>query len=306
MSSSLTTFFNSINEILKHPEDVSIRNLAIQSGQTLSTAVNNLNRRVETVYTDFGRKVENLTTEINSLTTQISKLNVQIVSLEGGANSSNQAGSLRSQRQEAVKRLAEIADINATDTPGGAVNVTLHGESLVFEGTRREVKTEFGTSNGLPTATMKFVDGGGPVQVASGELYGVYQARDTIAGGFLDRLNDFAGALANEFNKIYSQGQGITGFKTVTSQNSVSSSSVGLDEAGLDFTPTSGYFNLLVYNKATKLTTTHRVDVDLDGLDNDTSLASLAAALDGVEGGARHIRQPAGAPHGELRTAACL
>jgi flagellar hook-associated protein 1 FlgK len=289
VSSSLTSFFNSINEILKHPEDVSIRNLAIQSGQSLSTAINNLDRRVETVYADFGRRVENLTTEINSLTTQISKLNVQIVSLEGGVNSSNQAGSLRSRRQEAVKRLADIADVYATDTPGGAVNITLHGESLVFEGTRREVKSELGTSNGLPTATMKFVDGGGPVQVSSGELYGVYQARDAIAGGFLDRLNDLAGALANEFNKIYAQGQGITGFKTVTSQNSVSSSTVGLDEAGLDFTPTSGYFNLLVYNKETKLTTTHRVDVDLDGLDNDTSLASLAATLDGVEGVAARV-----------------
>jgi flagellar hook-associated protein 1 FlgK len=284
VSSALTSFFNSINEILKQPEDVSIRNLAIQSGQTLSTDINNLNRRVETVYADFSRKVDNLSTEINTLTAQISKLNVQIVSLEGGVNSSNQAGSLRSQRQEAVKRLAQIADVVATDTPGGAVNITLRGETLVFEGTRREVKSELGTSNGLPAATLKFVDGGGSVQVSSGELYGVYQARDTIAGGFLDRLNDFAGALANEFNKIYAQGQGITGFKAVTSQNSVSNATAGLDEAGLAFTPTSGSFNLLVYNQETKSTTTHRVDVDLNGLDNDTSLASLAATLDGVEG----------------------
>lgn len=284
VSSALTSFFNRINEILKQPEDVSIRNLAIQSGQTLATNINNLNRRVETVYADFSRKVDNLSTEINSLTSQISKLNVQIVSLEGGVNSSNQAGSLRSQRQEAVKRLAEIADVKVTDTPGGAVNITLRGETLVFEGTRREVKSELGTSQGLPAATLKFVDGGGSVQVSSGELYGAYQARDAIAGGFLDRLNDFAGALVNEFNKIYAQGQGITGFKSVTSQNSVSSSTVGLDEAGLAFTPTSGSFNLLVYNKETKLTTSHRVDVDLNGLDNDTSLASLAASLDGVEG----------------------
>jgi flagellar hook-associated protein 1 FlgK len=284
VSTSLTSFFNSINEILKQPEDVSIRNLAIQSGKTLTTAINNLNRRVETVYTDFGRKVENLGTEINSLTEQISKLNLQIVSLEGGANSANQAGGLRSQRHQAVKRLAEIADVVASDSPSGAVNVSLHGELIVFEGSRREVEAEFSTNNGLPIATLEFVDGGSPVEVAGGELYGVYQARDTIAGRFLNRLNDFAGALANEFNNIYAQGQGITGFKSVTSQNSVDSSTAALDAVGLDFTPTSGYFNLLVYNKQTGQTNTQRVDVDLDGLDNDTSLATLAATLNGIDG----------------------
>jgi flagellar hook-associated protein 1 FlgK len=284
VSTSLTNFFNSIEEIANSPEDVSIRNLAIQSGKTLTTAINNLHRRVETVYTDFGREVENLTTEVNSLTEQISKLNLQIVSLEGGASSASQAGGLRSQRQTAINRLAEIADVDAKETAGGAVNISLHGEILVFEGTRREVDTEYGTSDGLPVATIAFADNGSPLQAASGALYGVYQARDEIAGGFLDRLDTFAGTLAFEFNKIYSQGQGITGYATTTSQNSVNDANAGLDEAGLDFTPTSGTFHLLVRNTRTELTETYRIDVDLDGLDNDTSLGSLAATLDAVDG----------------------
>ncbi|HMO84846.1 MAG TPA: flagellar hook-associated protein FlgK, partial [Lacipirellulaceae bacterium] len=92
VSTSLTNFFGSINEILKQPEDIAIRNLAVQSGKTLTTTINSLHRRVQTVYKDFGREVENLATEINELTSQISKLNLQIVSLEGGATGSSQAG----------------------------------------------------------------------------------------------------------------------------------------------------------------------------------------------------------------------
>jgi flagellar hook-associated protein 1 FlgK len=131
---------------------------------------------------------------------------------------------------------------------------------------------------------VTFVEGGGPLQVSSGELHGTYEARDTIAGGFLGRLNDFSAALVFEFNKIYSQGQGITGFRTVTSQESVSSANDALDAAGLDFTPTSGVFDLLVYNKQSGQTSTHTIHVDLNGLDDDTSLASLAFELDGVHG----------------------
>ncbi len=284
VSTSLTSFFNSINEVVGAPQDVSIRNLAVKAGKSLTTAINNLHRRVETVYTDFGREVENLTSEINALTSDISQLNLQIVSLEGGANSANQAGGLRSQRQTAIKRLAEIADITANDTLAGAVNISVHGEVLVFEGSRREVQTVYETNDGLPIATVEFVDGGSPLEAASGELRGAYDARDTIAGGFLDRLNTFAAALAFEFNKVYSQGQGITGYPTITSQEAVTSSTAGLDEAGLDFTPVSGVFDLLVYNKQSELTTTHTIRIDLDGLDNDTTLASLAAELDGIDG----------------------
>jgi flagellar hook-associated protein 1 FlgK len=243
-----------------------------------------MHRRVEAVYTDFGRKVENVATEINSLTEQIRKLNVQIVSLEGGAKSSSEAGGLRSQRALAVRRLAEIADVSIAETDAGAVNISLHGDVMVFEGTRREVNVEYSTNNGLPIATVEFADSDSPLSLGGGELHGTYQARDEVVGGFLNRLDDFAAALVFEFNKIYSQGQGISGFKSTTSQNSVTSSTASLDDAGLPFSPTSGTFDLLVYNTETKLTTTHTIRVDLDGFDNDSSLASLMAQIDAVEG----------------------
>jgi flagellar hook-associated protein 1 FlgK len=289
VSSSLTTFFNSINEVVKQPEDVSIRNLAIQAGKTLATAINNLHRRVRTVYSDFGREVQNLATEINALTESVAKLNVQIVSLEGGANAATEAGGLRSQRMVAIRRLAEIADVTATESGAGSVNISLNGEVLVFEGTHRDVKVDFATNNGLSVGTIEFVEGSNPLPVTSGELHGVYQSRDVVAGGFLDRLNTFAGALAFEFNKVYAQGQGIVGFRSVTSQNAVSSSTASLDEAGLDFTPASGVFDLLVYNTQTKLTTTRAIHVDLNGLDNDTTLGALAFELDGIDGVAARV-----------------
>ena len=45
-----------------------------------------------------------------------------------------------------------------------------------------------------------------------------------------------------------------------------------LDEAGLAFTPVSGAFDVLIHSKDDNLTTTHTILVDLNGLDDDTSL----------------------------------
>ena len=284
VSTQLTNFFNSIEEVVDQPEEMSVRNLAVQAGKALATTINTLNRRVTTAYEEFGIEVNNLTTEINTLTEQVRKLNVQIVSLEGGNPTASQAGALRSQRGVALKRLAEIADVSVTENPVGAVNVTVGGELLVFEGTAREVKTAYATTNGRPTASIQFVENNSPLQVSGGELHGIYEARDRIVGGFLDRLDNFASALAFEFNKVYSQGQGATGFQSVTSQESVSDPAIALDEAGLAFTPVNGQFKLQVYNTATKLTETHTIKVDLDGLQDDTTLASLVSQLNGVTG----------------------
>jgi flagellar hook-associated protein 1 FlgK len=284
VSTQLTNFFNSIEEVVDQPEEMSVRNLAVQAGKALATTINTLNRRVTTAYEEFGIEVKNLTTEINTLTEQVRKLNVQIVSLEGGNSTGSQAGALRSQRGVALKRLAEIADVTVTENPVGAVNVTVGGELLVFEGTARQVKTEYGASNGRSIATIQFAENNSPLMVTGGELQGIYESRDRIVGGFLDRLDEFASALAFEFNKVYSQGQGATGFQSVTSQEAVSDPALVLDAAGLPFTPVNGQFKLLLYNTATKLTETHTINVDLDGLQDDTTLASLVTRLNEIAG----------------------
>ena len=284
VSTQLSNFFNSIEEVVNQPEEMSVRNLAVQAGKALATTINTLSRRVTTAYQEFGVEVNNLTTEINTLTEEVRKLNIQIVSLEGGNPTASQAGALRSQRGVALKRLAEIADVSVTENKVGAVNVTVGGELLVFEGTARQVKTDYSTSNGRPVATVQFAENNSPLMVTGGELQGIYEARDRIVGGFLDKLDNFAASLAFEFNKIYSQGQGATGFQSVTSQEAVSDSAQLLDEGGLPFTPVNGQFNLLLYNTATKKTETHTIKVDLDGLQGDSSLASVVSRINEIAG----------------------
>jgi flagellar hook-associated protein 1 FlgK len=100
----------------------------------------------------------------------------------------------------------------------------------------------------------------------------------------LEELDLLAGLFAFEFNKLHTQGQGLVGFDELASVNTIADGDAALDAAGLDFTPVSGHFELLVYNPAQNITETHDIFIQLEGLDDDTTLNDLTAALDAIDG----------------------
>ncbi len=281
LSSSLTTFFNAIHEVMKDPGNIATRNLAINAGSALTENVGNLHRSAFAIQDELDKRVSAMSNEINGLAEEVRRINLQISSIEGGDPSGSQAASLRVQRQEAVSRLSELIGISVDEQPSGSLNVAVGGEFLVFEGLRREVSLVTTNEDGL--GYIEFTDTQSQLNTTSGELQGLYAGRDEIVGGFLERLDELTGALAFEFNKVYSQGQGLVGFRQLTSVETIDDASAALDEAGLPFTPVSGSFNVVVSSKTNpQLTHTHTLLVDLNGLDDDTTLTSLAAELDAI------------------------
>jgi flagellar hook-associated protein 1 FlgK len=284
LSSSLTSFFNAIHEVMKDPGNLGTRNLAVQQGVALTENFSNLHGRVFEIQQQLNERVVAITDEINTLAEDIRVLNIQIASTEGGDTSSSDAGGLRVKRRNAVDRLSEIIGIQIHEQPSGGLSVAIGGEFLVFEGIRREVSVDTFEGNGITLGTIQFEDTDAALETTAGELQGLYTARDEIVTGFLGDLSELAGTLAFEFNKVYSQGQGLVGFDQLESVETVPDADASLDEAGLAFTPISGAFDVLIRSKDDNSTTTTTILVDLDGLDDDTSLNSLAAELDAIDG----------------------
>ena len=80
------------------------------------------------------------------------------------------------------------------------------------------------TNRGISISTLEFQGTNAPLQATSGELQGLISSRDDVLGGFQDQLNSFTGTLTNEFNKIYSGGQGTSAYTQTSSLNAVSRS----------------------------------------------------------------------------------
>jgi flagellar hook-associated protein 1 FlgK len=284
LSGALTEFFNSIHEVMNDPATIGTRNQAIGLGIELASDFSHMQSRAFTLRNEMNTRISAAADEINALAEEVRRLNVQISSTEGGDTSGSQAAGLRVQRENAVERLSEIIGIRVDEQPSGALSIAIGGEFLVFEGLRNDV-VAVQSSEDVASTTVIFEETNSPLNTASGELQGLYAARDDIVGGFLTRLDELAATLAFEFNKLYSQGQGLDGFRSVTSVETIDDPNAALDEAGLAFTPVSGSFNVVVHSKASPpLTHTHNIVVDLNGLDEDTSLASLTAQLDAIDG----------------------
>jgi len=284
LSTALNNFFNSISEVLNQPESVSVRNLAVLQGKTLTGDISRLARRVITIAEDTNDRVISLADDVNRLTREIRDLNLRIADVEGGDVSRSDAVGLRDQRQLALTKLSELIDVQVKEQRSGGVAVFSGGEFLVFEGQQRDVKVHQQVVDGLPKAEIQFAVTESPIQTSGGELAGLLASRDEILRGFLDDLNQFTETLAFEFNKVFASGQGLNGYSQIVSERSIADSTAPLDEAGLPFTPVNGSFDILLRNNQTGITETTTVRVDLNGLDEDTSLGDLAAKLEAIDG----------------------
>jgi flagellar hook-associated protein 1 FlgK len=285
LSTSMNKFFSSVQQILDQPQSASIRNLAVLQGKTLAGDINHLAERAVAIHDDVNDQITALAPDINRLLERIAKLNVQITTTEGSGGGSDAVG-LRDERDLALKKLSELIDIKTQEQTSGAINVFVGGDFLVFDGISRSVSVRYSESKvGSPDAQLMLDDIDAPLRSESGKLAGLTDARDNIIGKFVEQLDGFASTFTFEFNKLYASGQGLTGFTQMTSERGVGDAAAALDAAGLPFRPVNGSFDVLVRNQQTGLTTTKRINVDLNGLDgDDTSFNNLVSQMDAVDG----------------------
>ncbi|MGC4003818.1 MAG: hypothetical protein QM811_12110 [Pirellulales bacterium] len=233
---------------------------------------------------DLNSRVQDGVDTANRLLEQIRGLNIKIANSEGGSISKSDAVGLRDQRNQAVNELAKLINIDVKEQDSGAISIYSGGDYLVIDGTARQLKTEALTDRGVSVLQPRVAETDFPLEFTGGEIAGLIAVRDSILGDFNDQIDQFAGALSNEFNKIFSSGQGLKGYTSLTSVNAVTDPDAELDAAGLKFPPTNGSFDVLIYNVNTKQTQTINVPVDLNGVNGDTTLRDLATRLDAISG----------------------
>jgi flagellar hook-associated protein 1 FlgK len=289
LSTSLNNFFSSISDVLNQPESTTARNLAVLQGKTLAADIVRLSGRARAIRSDVNQQVADSAVEINQLIEEIRGLNVKITETEAGEVTHSDAVGLRDRRGLALGKLSELLDVQAVEDTNGSVNIFAGGDFLVFESIGREVEVELSGDRGLAIATLRIKNSNATLDVSSGKLAGLTIARDDVLGSFLDQLDEFAQTLAFEFNKVHSSGQGLQGFTQLTSEHFVDDVNAALDSSGLTYTPVNGAFQVQLFDRETGLTKTFDIGVTLMGLGNDTTLTSLAAQLDAIDGVAASV-----------------
>ncbi|MEM9252268.1 MAG: flagellar hook-associated protein FlgK [Planctomycetota bacterium] len=287
LSTRLTAFFNAWSDLSNNPQDLSLRTLVIQEGESLARFVNDLDTGFKDTLLQTDVAIEQAVGQANDILERIETLNTAIAIQEGGAGEG--AHGLRDERTLLLEELSQLVDISVVEQPSGRADIFVGSLPIMLNGQSRGLEARQQTVDGELVIDVVIADDQSPIDTSAGQLGALVEFRKVHLDDAINALDQVASQLIWQVNRIHSQSQGLDGFTSVTATNAVDDSTVTLDDLtnnGLDFAASHGSFRVHLTQLSTGARTTSTVAVDLDGIDptNDTTLASLAADLDAIAG----------------------
>lgn len=283
LSNYLGEFFNAWSELANSPNDNSVRTVVMQQAQTVVNYLRSLRSSLSDVRARVDNDISAAVSNANDLLSRIERLNMQIAAQDGGSGG---ASGLRDQRDQLLAELSQYMDVSVVEQPSGSVDVFVGSLPVILDGRSRGLSVNRYSVNGELRTDIVLGTDGSLLVPRSGSLGALIASRSQDVGAVIAAVDTFASQLIYQVNRVHTQGQGITGFSTLTGTYKAADVNAALNSAaaGLTFAPRHGSFEVTVTQKSTGAMVTRTIQVDLDGIDpqNDTSLASLIASLNGV------------------------
>ncbi len=261
LSSALSDFFNSFSELANNPEDHAIRSLVIETGLALADRVAAMGESYQATLDEIDRALGTSIIQANDLLDGISLLNGQITQIETGAS---EAGNLRDQRDALIDELSEFIDVTVIEQASGSVDLLVDSVPILLAGVNRGLEVRTQTVNGQLEVTLRVAVDGTHLQADAGRIGGLLRQRvDTVEPAIND-LDTFASELIYQVNRTHSQGQGRSGFESVTGTYLVDDTTLNLNNVnvGLDYPVNNGSFFIHVTHQATGVRSSHQINVD--------------------------------------------
>lgn len=283
LTTKLGEFFNAFSELANTPEDNAVRTVVVQQGRALGDFIRQLKTEITDQRIQLDNSIDSAALAADDLLSQIGAVNLQIVKAESGAGGAN---GLRDQRDALLTELSQYLDISVAEQPSGSVDIFVGSLPVLLNNTNRGIELRKETVNGDLQIDVIIRDDGSVLQATSGEIAGLVNGREDTLNNAINVLDQFAGQLIFQLNRIHSQGQSLSGFDQVTAASQVADTTVSLNDPAtdLDFVPEHGSFQLHIKEQSTGQRETSTVSIDLDGISpaGDTTLASLAASINAV------------------------
>ena len=256
LSSRLGAFFNSFSELSNNPNDEAVRTVVIQQASGLATSIRQLRNEHVVVREEIDRALDATVDQANGLLDQIAGLNAQIVNIEQGSGSS--ANSLRDRRDQLVDELSEFIDCHQVEPANGSVDILVGSIPIVLAGGSRGLELRADASGGTLDLSLRVRADGTFLAPEEGQLGALFRQRTETVAPAIAELDNLAGQLAYQVNRVHSQGQGRIGWTSVVGMQSVAdpNANLGADAAEIPFAIKNGSFELSVRDNQSGLRTT--------------------------------------------------
>lgn len=289
LSAQMNDFFNSFSTLANNPGDAAQQSVVVQAGASLANYMQSLRSQLSSIRSTAQQQTTALVTQANALSQSVADLNKQIsASSAGGTGADN---NLLDQRDQDLSQLSQIMDIHVIQQANGSVNVLVGSMPLVQGSVSRGVSSkQVPDSTGtFSTTQVTFANNGDQMAVTGGQLGSLISSTSTYLTPAVQAVDSMAAGLISAVNAIHTQGQGLSGFSTVTGTTQVLDPTAALNSptltSGITFAPTNGTFNLYLTDSTTGQITTKQINVNLSGQGTPDSLNSLAANITAAGGG---------------------
>ncbi|KZN65080.1 flagellar hook-associated protein FlgK [Pseudoalteromonas luteoviolacea CPMOR-1] len=217
LNTSINSLFNNLQEAMNLPSSTVTRSLFLTDAQNMIDQMDRLSGIVFDQNNIVNEQLSIYSQEANNLIQKISDLNGQVGALNANPDNDN-ANSVLNERDQAIKDLSELVDIETLDGS--------NGEKLVFLGSGQSVVMENGTFNlfsldGDPDPNKKElkldITEGAAIALEvdqtklQGKIGGLLAFRDEILIPAQNQLGQIALSLADAFNQQNKLGMDLDG-----------------------------------------------------------------------------------------------
>lgn len=201
----LDAFWESLQVLHSRPGDLDARIQVRERATTLLDAVRDTHRQLQEVRDNVDMALRAKFNDLNSLAARVAGLGEQIAQVQSSGQSPND---LMDQRDLMLDEMARLAGVDAVPQADGHLAVYLGSRPLVFG----HLAGSVGALKGPGDPVSRFVwSDGDDVQLSSGELSSLLQARDEILPRYMAHLDTLMRTVAEAFNAYHTEGYDLAG-----------------------------------------------------------------------------------------------
>ena len=207
VNNALSEFLNAWGDLSADPSSKAKRDQVVTTGQNLAYIFNQRADSLTDIQTSANDNVADNVNILNGYLKEMAELNETVVNTESAGGN---AAAVRDKRQELLKKISEIVDVNYIENNDGSLYITLtqNGKALVQGSKSWELEVQRNSSN---NNMYDIVFSENPTQsindeIRGGKLGGLLTIRDEMIPSYLDELNQTASSIVNKVNDLHMSG----------------------------------------------------------------------------------------------------
>jgi flagellar hook-associated protein 1 FlgK len=204
LSEALNKFWAAWEDLSQNPGGEVQRNALYSVSENLINTISYYQQNLVDLNGEFNDSIKAAVPLINDKISEITDLNLRLISAGEDLGENND---LLDQRNEALKGLSELININSFDNTDGTINVYLsNGQPLLQGYVGHNLSIQYNNEGQIEIHSPDVTDEALNNAITKGKLGATIELQKDIVPEYLDYLDKFASTLATQVNELHAEG----------------------------------------------------------------------------------------------------